>query len=123
MEPIAITSRGGRIWKTAGLVWLLSTAVFALFALGDALVDRALPKSWEWVVVGTVPVGLALAWLAYVWLTSGSSARRLAADGTGVTIERPDGRLVVLRWDEIRGVEFNSVDEEILVLRTSDARN
>src|SRR5262245_3361891 len=123
METVTITSRAGRVWKFACAIWMGTTIALAILFFARAAMLGHRPELWEWWFFGAAPPVLAIAWLLYVWLSSANSARRLTADATGVTIERPDGKLVVLRWEEICRLGLSSDDDDVFVLRTHDQRH
>src|SRR5262249_8427232 len=87
-----------------------------------ALLDSDRPDMVDWIVLPTVPTCLALGWLVFVRLTNAQRARQLTAYDWGIAIERFSGRITNLAWGEIRAIEFNSVDAELLVLETATER-
>jgi hypothetical protein len=122
MQNVTITSRAGHAWKTAAGIWVLTAGMFALFLAGSCAMERKLPDAFDWIVLAIVPPCLSLFWLGYVYFTSSQRARQLTADESGVTIERPNGRIVFVRWNEIRALEFSALEDEILALQTVGRR-
>src|SRR4051794_11400317 len=112
MQTFTITSRLGRIWWTAAGIWALSVVVLGMLVGGQWLMHNGRPDTLDWILLAVLPPCLAVGWLLYVRYTTGQRARQLTAYDWGISIERFDGRIVNLAWNEIRAIEYNSLDTD-----------
>jgi hypothetical protein len=122
MESFTITSRPARVWWIAAGIWLVSAIVVGALVGVQALLHDDRPDVVDWILLPTLPTCLALGWLLFVRITSSQRARQLTAYEWGIAIERFDGRITNLAWKEIRAVDYNSVDEDLLVMQTATER-
>jgi hypothetical protein len=121
MRVVSITSRARRVWLIATGVWVSTAAVFALLVTGQWLLYNKRPDVSDWVMLAVLPACFALGWLLYLRITSSQRARQLVADQRGVEIERLNGHIVSIPWQDIRAIEYNSLEQETLAFRTADS--
>jgi hypothetical protein len=122
MQTFTITSRPARIGWTAAGIWVLSVVVLGMLVGGQWLMHNGRPDTLDWILLPALPTCLAVGWLLNVRYSTGQRARQLTAYEWGISIERFDGRIVNLAWNEIRAIEYNSLDDDVLALQTADAR-
>src|SRR5262245_3716747 len=119
MESFTITSRPARVWWIAAGIWVLTLFVVGALVSVQALLDNDRPDMVDWILISTLPTCMALGSLLFVRLTNGQRARQLTAYEWGIAIERFGGRITNLGWNEIRAIDYHSVEEDLLVLETA----
>jgi hypothetical protein len=122
MHAFTINSRPSRIWWIAAGIWVLSVALLGVLIGLQGLMHNDRPDALDWILLPTLPTCLAVGWLLYVRFTTGQRARQLSVYDWGISVERFDGRIVNLAWKEIRAIEYNSLDDDVLALQTANAR-